>query len=129
MSIEAPNTVEETPVVTTKPVEPKHVPSATGDLPVPELFTAQSTSATSDLPVPEIFTAQSTPATGTGSSTVPAAAEKTVESKPLENNKVAIAAQPASEGTLGYKEPGFLKYVNEPVITPRRWVYMLTTCS
>ena len=93
MSVEAPKTVEETPVVDAT----KAVPEApeTSVAPVETSAPAEATSAVE--PTPAVATEETAAA--------PAAIEE------LKKDEAVVEAVPTSEGTLGYKEPGFFKYV------------------
>lgn len=90
MSVETPKVVEETPV----PV--KTVPVA-----------AESATATAKIDSSEKVEPTAAPVATLGNTEGTAPISATEQN--LEDNKVAIAATPASEGTLGYKAPGFLK--------------------
>jgi len=92
MSVEAPKTVEETPVVDAT----KAVPEA----PEPSVAPVE----TSVAPVEATSTVESTPAVGAEeTAAAPAATEE------LKKDETVVEAVPTSEGTLGYKEPGFFK--------------------
>lgn len=84
MSIETPQVEETTPVVT-KPVE------ATTEAPVE---TPAAAAATTETPAETVKESEPTTA-------VPEPAK----------DETVVEATPATEGTLGYKEPGFLKCV------------------
>lgn len=90
MSVETPKVVEETPIpVKTVPVAAE---SATTNAVVDSAEKVEPTAA----PVATLGNTEG-------------AAPTSATEQPLEDNKVAIAATPVSEGTLGYKAPGFLK--------------------
>jgi hypothetical protein len=76
MSVEAPKTVQETPITAT--------PETTEATNVPETATAQ----------PEAE---------------PATTQEAVHDQVQNAGDVVVEATPASEGVLGYKEPGLLK--------------------
>lgn len=93
MSVEAPKTVEETPVVDATKAVPEQ----------PETSVAPVETATAPVePTP----ATETPVVATEeTAAAPAATEE------LKKDETVVEAVPTSEGTLGYKEPGFFKYV------------------
>ncbi|KPI43741.1 uncharacterized protein AB675_6177 [Cyphellophora attinorum] len=96
MSVEAPKTVEETAPVESKPVEQlEATPAVPSETP-----TAAETSKPVTTETPATADATTTPAVGE-------------ETKPVEEtlkkDEAVVEAVPASEGTLGYKAPGFLK--------------------
>lgn len=86
MSVEAPKTVEETPVVDTTKALPEQPEAAV---------------AAEETPAVPAETTEATPAVPEES-----AAPATEEVK---KDEAAVEAVPASEGVLGYKEPGFFK--------------------
>jgi hypothetical protein len=91
MSVEAPKPVETTAPVETKPVEATPEPAA-------------ATNTTPAATEPSTTTATETAAT------VPATTEETKPAEDtLKKDETVVEATPASEGTLGYKAPGFLK--------------------
>jgi hypothetical protein len=96
MSVEAPKTVEETAPVESKPVEQlEATPAVPSETPA-----ATETSKPVTTEAPATTDATATPAVGD-------------ETKPteetLKKDEAVVEAVPASEGTLGYKAPGFLK--------------------
>lgn len=94
MSVEAPKTVEETPVVDATKAVPEQ-PETAAAAPV----------ETSAAPVEATSATEPTPAVATEET---AAAPATEEVK---KDEAIVESVPISEGTLGYKEPGFFKYV------------------
>lgn len=90
MSVEAPKPVEETPAVD-------------AGKPLPEQPT-ESLAAPVETPAVPTETTEAAPATT--EEPAAAATETTEESK---KDETVVEAVPASEGVLGYKEPGFLK--------------------
>lgn len=89
MSVEAPKSVEETPAVD-------------AGKPLPEQ-PVETSAAPADTPTE---TTEATPA----APEEPAAAAATETTEEAKKDETVVEAVPASEGVLGYKEPGFLKY-------------------
>lgn len=88
MSVEAPKTVEETPAV------------------IPKATTAEET-----VEAPKPIESEA-PATETVEPVAAAAPTTTEESaQEVKKDETVVEATPASEGVLGLKEPGLLKYV------------------
>ncbi len=85
MSVEAPKTVEEAQPVETKPIESTSEALVSHDAPAVETLPTEAPSTASAV--------DATPATNG-----------------LKKGETVVEATPASEGVLGYKAPGFLKY-------------------
>lgn len=95
MSVEAPKTVEETtPVVDTTKALPEQPEAAAGPVETAAAAPAEATST------------EETPAVATEET---AAAPATTEE--VKKDEAPVETVPISECTLGYKEPGFFKYV------------------
>jgi FtsZ-interacting cell division protein ZipA len=90
MSVEAPKTVEETPVVDATKALPEQ----------PEVAAAPVETAAAPV---EATSAEETPAVATE--------ETAAATEEVKKDETAAETVPTSEGTLGYKEAGFLKYV------------------
>jgi len=94
MSVEAPKTVEETPAVDTTKALPEQPETA-----------AAAPAETSTAPAEATPATESTPAAATEEDAATAATEE------VKKDEAVVESVPVSEGTLGYKEPGFFKYV------------------
>ena len=91
MSVEAPKTVEETPVVDTSKALPEQ-PEATPAVPETTVAPIEAIPATDATPVVPVEATTDAPVT-----------------EELKKDETVVEAVPTSEGVLGYKEPGFFK--------------------
>jgi len=114
MSVETPNVQETTPAPAAKPVESTATPTET---------TAPTATEHANHTVPTDFTLGTTePASATeGHATESKETTGAAGATPVTHttkNDAAVEAVPATEGVLGYKAPGLLKWVpRSPFVT------------